>query len=52
MIIYLLENRSLFQSYRVCRITCHGLGSMATRIYYRKRRGSGNCVSKGNDVAL
>ncbi|MBA0878339.1 hypothetical protein Goshw_021401 [Gossypium schwendimanii] len=25
---------------------------MTSRIYSRKRRGSGNCVSKGNDVAL
>ncbi|MBA0876809.1 hypothetical protein Goshw_012781, partial [Gossypium schwendimanii] len=30
----------------------HDLGSMASHIYYRQRRGSDNCVSKGNDVAL
>ncbi|MFQ6626948.1 hypothetical protein Gotur_005039 [Gossypium turneri] len=41
MIIYLLGNRSSFQSYRACRNTCHGLGSMASRIYCRQRRGSG-----------
>ncbi|MBA0876810.1 hypothetical protein Goshw_012781 [Gossypium schwendimanii] len=27
----------------------HDLGSMASHIYYRQRRGSDNCVSKGND---
>ncbi|MBA0876692.1 hypothetical protein Goshw_001606, partial [Gossypium schwendimanii] len=30
----------------------HGLGSMASRIYCRQRRDSGNYVSKGNDVSL
>ncbi|KAH1056959.1 hypothetical protein J1N35_035024 [Gossypium stocksii] len=38
MIIYLLGNQSSFQSWRVCRNTCHGLGSMASHIYCRKRR--------------
>ncbi|MBA0878021.1 hypothetical protein Goshw_008788 [Gossypium schwendimanii] len=26
--------------------------SMASRIYYQQRKDSGNCMSKGNDVAL
>ncbi|KAG8472875.1 hypothetical protein CXB51_034838 [Gossypium anomalum] len=45
MIIYLLGNRSSFQSWRPCRNTCHGLGSMASHIYCQKKRGSDNCVS-------
>ncbi|MFQ6671018.1 hypothetical protein Gotur_035693, partial [Gossypium turneri] len=37
---------------RACRNTCHGLGSMASRIYYRQRRGSGNYVSKRKEAGL
>ncbi|MBA0877589.1 hypothetical protein Goshw_011721 [Gossypium schwendimanii] len=29
------------------RNTCHGLGSMASHIYYPQRRGSGNYMSEG-----
>ncbi|MBA0875597.1 hypothetical protein Goshw_013050, partial [Gossypium schwendimanii] len=36
------RNRSSFQSYRACWNTCYGLGSMASRIYCRQRRDSGN----------
>ncbi|MBA0875521.1 hypothetical protein Goshw_022572 [Gossypium schwendimanii] len=35
MIIYLFWNRSSFRSERSCRNTCHGLGSIASRIYCR-----------------
>ncbi|KAH1130053.1 hypothetical protein J1N35_001431 [Gossypium stocksii] len=52
MIIYQLGNRSSFQSWRVCRNTCHSLESMASHIYYPKRRGDDKYVLKGNDGAL
>ncbi|MBA0827292.1 hypothetical protein Goarm_012079 [Gossypium armourianum] len=51
-IIYLLVNRLSFRSQRAIRITCHGLGSMASHICSRKRRGVGKSMPKGNDGAL
>ncbi|MBA0792508.1 hypothetical protein Gohar_017001, partial [Gossypium harknessii] len=48
MIIYLLANRSSFQSYHARWITCHGLRSMASHICCRKSRSVSKSVSKGN----
>ncbi|MBA0607574.1 hypothetical protein Godav_019853 [Gossypium davidsonii] len=42
MIIYLLVNQSSFQSWRVCRITCHSLRSMTSHIYCWKTEASAN----------
>ncbi|MBA0759466.1 hypothetical protein Gotri_022352 [Gossypium trilobum] len=52
MIIYLLMNRSSFQSLRARRITCHDLGSTTSHIYCRTSKGVDKFVSKGNDEFL
>ncbi|KAH1083366.1 hypothetical protein J1N35_023127 [Gossypium stocksii] len=48
--IYLWQSNTNWSCAR--RITCHGLRSMASHIFYRKSKGVDKFVSKGNDEAF